>query len=172
MKRSLLWVIDFPLFDGVDDSGSLVSAHHPFTMPHPDDIDKLEDDPLSVRSLSYDLVLDGWELGSGSIRIHDSEIQKSIFKLLGLSMEDASARFGFLLDAFQYGVPPHGGFAVGVDRLAALLAGEQSIRNVIAFPKTQTGYDPVTGAPKELQPEVLRELGISVRAASLPVASD
>ena len=167
-KRSLLWVIDFPLFDGVDDSGNLISAHHPFTMPHPDDIGQLEDDPLSVRSLAYDLVLDGWELGSGSIRIHDPEIQKSIFKLLGLSMEAASARFGFLLDAFQYGVPPHGGFAIGIDRLVALLAGEQSIRNVIAFPKTQTGYDPLTGAPKELQPEVLSELGISIRAASRP----
>ncbi len=163
-ERSLLWVTDFPLFDGVDDDGNFISAHHPFTMPHPDDVGMLEDNPLNVRSLAYDLVLDGWELGSGSIRIHDPDIQRNIFRLLGLSMEAASARFGFLLDAFDYGVPPHGGFAIGIDRLTALLAGEQSIRNVIAFPKTQTGYDPVTGAPKKLSPAVLSELGITVRS--------
>ncbi len=162
---SLVWVIDFPLFDGVDDAGNLVSAHHPFTMPHPDDIGLLDTDPLGVRSLAYDLVLDGWELGSGSIRIHDPQVQRQIFSALGLSEDDAASRFGFLLDAFRYGVPPHGGFAIGVDRLVALLTGESSIRNVIAFPKTQSGYDPLTGAPKEVTPAVLSELGISFRGA-------
>ncbi|MHB8262522.1 MAG: aspartate--tRNA ligase [Acidimicrobiales bacterium] len=160
---SLVWVIDFPLFDGVDDAGNLVSAHHPFTMPHPDDVGLLGSDPLSVRSLAYDLVLDGWELGSGSIRIHDPQVQRQIFSALGLSEDDATSRFGFLLEAFRYGVPPHGGFAIGVDRLVALLAGESSIRNVIAFPKTQSGYDPLTGAPKQVAPAVLSELGISFR---------
>ncbi len=162
-NMSLVWVIDFPLFDGMDDAGNLVSAHHPFTMPHPDDIGLLGSDPTSVRSLAYDLVLNGWELGSGSIRIHDPQVQRRIFSTLGLSDEDAASRFGFLLDAFRYGVPPHGGFAIGVDRLVALLAGESSIRNVIAFPKTQTGYDPLTGAPKEVSPTVLAELGMSFR---------
>ena len=155
-----VWVVDFPMFDGVDDAGNPVPAHHPFTMPHPDDLGLLETDPLSVRSQAYDLVLNGWELGSGSIRIHRADIQRQVFSTLGISEESAQARFGFLLDAFRYGAPPHGGFAIGVDRLVAIFCGEDNIREVIAFPKTQSGSDPMTGAPKALAPESLAELGI------------
>ncbi len=155
-----LWVVDFPMFDGTDDAGHPVSAHHPFTMPHAEDIDRLESDPASVRSQAYDLVLNGWELGSGSVRIHRADIQSRVFSVLGISDEDAEARFGFLLGAFRYGAPPHAGFAVGIDRLAAIFAGEDSIREVIAFPKTQSGSDPMTGAPKPLADGVLADLGL------------
>jgi aspartyl-tRNA synthetase len=158
--RHFCWVMDFPLFDGVDDAGRPIAAHHPFTMPHPEDLALLGTEPLRVRSQAYDLVLNGWELGSGSIRIHRADIQSQVFDALGISPEDAAARFGFLLGAFRYGAPPHGGFAVGVDRLVALLAGEDNIREVIAFPKTQSGTDPMTGAPKALAGAQLRELGL------------
>ena len=163
--RRLCWVTEFPLFDGVDDDGRPAAAHHPFTMPHPDDLDLLESDPLAVRSLAYDLVLNGWELGSGSIRVHREDVQRRIFDALGIAPEEAEARFGFLLGAFRYGAPPHGGFAVGVDRLVALAAGEENIREVIAFPKTQSGTDPMTGAPKPLTARQLRELGMTPRPA-------
>ena len=156
-----VWVTDFPLFEGLDDEGHPVAAHHPFTMPHPDDLDLLETDPLSVRSQSYDLVLNGWELGSGSIRIHRADIQRRVFTALGISEADAEARFGFLLGAFRYGAPPHGGFAVGLDRLAAILAGEVNIREVIAFPKTQSGADLMAGSPRSLAARQLAELGIT-----------
>jgi aspartyl-tRNA synthetase len=162
-----VWVVDFPLFEGIDDDGTPIPAHHPFTMPHPDDLDLLTTatggDLLAVRSLSYDLVLNGWELGSGSVRIHSPEIQQQVFSLLGITPEQARARFGFLLDAFEYGAPPHAGFALGVDRFAAVLAGEENIREVIAFPKTQSGTDPLTGAPTPLDPAQLAELGLQVR---------
>jgi aspartyl-tRNA synthetase len=158
------WVTEFPLFEGLDDAGNPVSAHHPFTMPHPDDLGKLEsgEDLLSVRSQSYDLVLNGWELGSGSIRIHRSDIQATMFRALGISEEEAQLRFGFLLSAFRYGAPPHGGFAVGLDRLIAILAGEDNIREVIAYPKTQSGGDPMTEAPKPVTDRTLADLGIRV----------
>ena len=155
-----LWVVDFPLFDGVDDAGNPVAAHHPFTMPHPDDLDRLESDPASVRSQAYDLVLNGWELGSGSVRVHRADIQSRIFAVLGISEEEAASRFGFLLGAFRFGAPPHAGFAVGLDRLVAIFAGEDNIREVIAFPKTQSGWDPMTDAPKPLAPGALRDLGL------------
>ena len=155
-----LWVVDFPLFDGVDDAGHPVAAHHPFTMPHPDDLDRLESDPVSVRSQAYDLVLNGWELGSGSVRVHRADIQSRIFAVLGISDEEAASRFGFLLGAFRYGAPPHAGFAVGLDRLVAIFAGEDNIREVIAFPKTQSGWDPMTDSPKPLAPGALRDLGL------------
>jgi len=159
-----VWVVDFPLFEGLDDDGSPVPAHHPFTMPHPEDVDLLtSDDPadlLRVRSQAYDLVLNGWELGSGSVRIHRADVQQTIFHLLGISDEDAQARFGFLLDAFRYGAPPHAGFAFGIDRLVALLAGEENIREVIAFPKTQSGADPLTNAPSPIDPADLALLGL------------
>ena len=157
-----LWVTEFPLFEGLGDDGSPIPAHHPFTQPHPDDVDRLESDPLSVRSQAYDLVLNGWELGSGSVRIHRRDVQERVLGLLGIGPEEAQARFGFLLDAFRYGAPPHAGFAFGIDRLVALLAGEENIREVIAFPKTQSGADPLTGAPMPLDPAQLAELGIRV----------
>jgi aspartyl-tRNA synthetase len=159
-ERRFLWVTEFPLFDGTDDEGNPQAAHHPFTMPHPDDIDLLRSDPARVRSQAYDLVLNGWELGSGSIRIHREDIQRRVFDALGIAPEEAEARFGFLLGAFRYGAPPHGGFAVGVDRLVALLSGEENLREVIAFPKTQSGADLMTGAPKALSERALRELGL------------
>lgn len=166
-----VWITDFPLFEQGSD-GEAVPAHHPFTMPHPDDLAMLESDPLSVRSQSYDLVLNGWELGSGSIRVHDRELQERIFAALEMPADEARARFGFLLDAFRYGAPPHGGFAVGVDRLVAILAGEDNIREVIAFPKTQSGADPMTGAPKALGSSALRELGLPVPSTNrAPVTS-
>jgi aspartyl-tRNA synthetase len=162
-----LWVVDFPLFEALDDDGRPIPAHHPFTMPHPDDLELLAhgkgEDLLSVRSLAYDLVLNGWELGSGSVRIHRPDLQQEIFTLLGISEEEAQSRFGFLLDAFRYGAPPHAGFAFGIDRLAAILAGEDNIREVIAFPKTQSGADPLTGAPTAVDDLQLRELGITLR---------
>jgi len=155
-----LWVVDFPLFDGVDEAGHPVAAHHPFTMPHPDDLDLLETDPAAVRSQAYDLVLNGWELGSGSVRIHRGDIQRRVFAALGIDEEEAQDRFGFLFGAFRYGAPPHAGFAVGIDRLVAIFAGEDSIREVIAFPKTQSGADPMTGAPAPVAPRVLADLGL------------
>jgi aspartyl-tRNA synthetase len=161
-----LWVVDFPLFEALDDDEKPIPAHHPFTMPHPDDREILEhgtgEDLLGVRSLAYDLVLNGSELGSGSVRIHEREVQQRVFSLLGIGEEEAQSRFGFLLDAFRYGAPPHAGFAIGIDRLAAILAGEDNIREVIAFPKTQSGADPLTGAPTPLADEQLSELGLRV----------
>jgi aspartyl-tRNA synthetase len=155
-----VWVVEFPMFDGVDAAGNPVPAHHPFTMPHPDDLDLLASDPAAVRSQAYDLVLNGWELGSGSVRIHRADVQSRVFAALGIAEEEAASRFGFLLGAFRYGAPPHAGFAFGVDRLVAIFCGEENIREVIAFPKTQSGADPLTGAPKPLAPEALAELGI------------
>ena len=157
---NLLWVTEFPLFEGLDSEGRPMPAHHPFTMPHPEDLDRLDSDPLSVRSQAYDLVLNGWELGSGSVRIHRPDIQQRIFSFLGIEPEQAQARFGFLLDAFRHGAPPHAGFAFGIDRLVALLAGEENIREVIAFPKTQSGVDPLTGAPNPIDARQLTELGL------------
>ncbi|MEY4606925.1 MAG: aspartyl-tRNA synthetase [Actinomycetota bacterium] len=158
-----LWVIDFPLFVGVDEaSGRPRPGHHPFTQPHPDDLHLLETEPLKVRSQAYDLVLNGWELGSGSIRIHQPDLQARIFTLLGISDEEAQKRFGFFLNPFRYGAPPHGGFAFGIDRLVAILAGEENIREVIAFPKTQSGLDPMTNAPTPVAPKQLDELGVRV----------
>ena len=163
-----LWVVDFPLFEGMDDAGNPIPAHHPFTMPHPDDMDALDrGDLLDVRSQAYDLVLNGWELGSGSVRIHQREVQERIFAILGIGADEAQAKFGFLLDAFRYGPPPHAGFAFGMDRLTAVLAGEENIREVIAYPKTQSGADPLTGAPTPIDDRQLEELGLQV----LPPAS-
>jgi len=158
-----VWVVEFPLFVGVDkESGRPKPGHHPFTTPHPDDLDKIETDPLSVRSIAYDLVLNGWELGSGSIRIHEPELQRRVFKALGISDDEAERKFGFFLNPFDYGAPPHGGFAFGLDRLVAILAGEENIREVIAFPKTQSGQDPMTNSPIPGDPKALAELGLKV----------
>jgi aspartyl-tRNA synthetase len=165
-----VWVVDFPLFDEIGDDGTPIPAHHPFTMPHPDDLELLGTatgaELLRVRSMSYDLVVNGWELGSGSVRIHSRDVQRQVFSLLGITPNQAKARFGFLLDAFRYGAPPHAGFALGTDRFAAVLAGEENIREVTAFPKTQSGADPLTGAPTPLDPAQLAELGLEVRKRS------
>jgi aspartyl-tRNA synthetase len=161
---NFLWVVDFPLFEGLGEDGRPVPAHHPFTMPHPDDLELLAsggpEDLLRVRSQAYDLVLNGWELGSGSVRIHRADVQRNIFRVLGISEEQAQERFGFLLDAFRYGAPPHAGFAIGIDRLVALLVGQENIREVIAFPKTQSGADPLTRAPTPIDAGHLAELGL------------
>jgi aspartyl-tRNA synthetase len=163
---NFLWVTDFPLFESINEDGSPVPAHHPFTMPHEEDISLLNakhDDSeklLEIRSQAYDLVLNGWELGSGSVRIHKRELQQQIFELLGINEEEAQAKFGFLMNAFRYGAPPHAGFAFGIDRLTALLSGEENIREVIAFPKSQSGSDPLTEAPTEIDPAQLKELGL------------
>ena len=159
-----LWVVDFPLFESLDDAGNPVPAHHPFTMPHAEDVALLDtgdpQDLLKVRSQAYDLVLNGWELGSGSVRIHRGDIQSRMFALLGIGAEEQQSKFGFLLDAFRFGAPPHAGFAFGIDRLVALLAGEENIREVIAFPKTQSGTDPLTHAPTPIDTAQLDELGL------------
>jgi len=157
-----VWVTEFPLFEGIDEDGNLQAAHHPFTMPHPEDLSLIESEPLKVRSQAYDLVLNGWELGSGSVRIHRADIQSRIFRALGISDEEAQSRFGFLLGAFKYGAPPHAGFAFGIDRLVAIFAGEENIREVIAFPKTQSGNDLMTGAPKSISERQTRELHLRV----------
>jgi aspartyl-tRNA synthetase len=159
-------VVDFPLFEDLDGNGKPIPAHHPFTMPHEEDIDRLAtaqgEEFLEIRSQAYDLVCNGWELGSGSVRIHRGDVQQQIFALLGIGAEEAQERFGFLLDAFRFGPPPHAGFAFGIERLVALLAGEENIREVIAFPKTQAGHDPLTSAPTPIDAAQLKELGISV----------
>ena len=161
-----VWVTEFPLFEGIDDDGNLLAAHHPFTMPHPDDLELLSSDPVKVRSQAYDLVLNGWELGSGSVRIHRADIQSQVFSALGISDEDAENRFGFLLGAFKYGAPPHAGFAFGIDRLVAIFAGEENIREVIAFPKTQSGSDLMTGAPKSITARQIRDLHLKTTKGS------
>ncbi len=155
-----LWVEDFPLVGWNADEKRWDSLHHPFTAPHPDDVATLADDPGSVRSLAYDVVMNGLEIGGGSIRIHDQQVQSAVFACIGLSAEEADDRFGFLLKALRLGAPPHGGLALGVDRLVMLLAGEKSIRDVIAFPKTATGADPLTGAPAGVDDHQLRELAV------------
>jgi aspartyl-tRNA synthetase len=156
-----VWVTEFPLFVGVDPvTGRPRPGHHPFCHPHPDDLHLMSTEPLKVRALAYDLVLNGWELGSGSIRIHEPELQRQVFNELGISDEEADKRFGFFLQPFKYGAPPHGGFAFGIDRLTAILAGEENIREVIAFPKTQSGADPMTNAPTPIEAAQLAELGL------------
>jgi len=157
---SFLWVVDFPLFKYNKEENRYESEHHPFTAPNPEDIDKLESSPLNVRSCSYDLVLNGSEIASGSIRIHREELQKKIFNLIGISEEEAQLRFGFLLEAFKYGAPPHGGIAFGLDRLLAIMQTVQSIREIIAFPKTQKASCPLTNAPSPVDAKQLKELHI------------
>jgi aspartyl-tRNA synthetase len=162
-EYAFLWVVDFPLLEWDADARRYVSMHHPFTSPHDDDIDRLETEPGKVRAKAYDLVLNGSEIGGGSIRIHDSTLQRRIFSLLNISPEDAKLRFGFFLEALEYGTPPHGGIALGLDRTCAILAGESSIREVIAFPKTATAVDLMSDAPSQVDPSQLRELHLSIR---------
>ena len=155
-----LFVVDFPVFD-VDDEGGLSPAHHPFTAPV--SVEEMRNRPETAVSRAYDLVLNGSELGSGSVRIHDPDVQAAVFEILGISAEDASRRFGWFMDALRYGTPPHAGFAIGVDRLVSILQNEPNIREVIPFPKTQTGADPLTGSPSRVDDAQLEELGVAVR---------
>ena len=159
-KDELVWVIDFPLFE--QEEGTLSPQHHPFTAPRDEDVELLETDPLKVRARAYDIVLNGNEIGGGSVRIHDGSLQQRVFKALGISEQEARDRFGFLLDAFSYGAPPHGGIAFGLDRIVMLLAGEDTIRDVIAFPKTQKGACLLTDAPSSVEPRQLKELGVKL----------
>jgi aspartyl-tRNA synthetase len=155
------WVVDFPLFKEDEETGVWTFMHHPFTAPVPGAEEWDEASPEGVRGQHYDLVWNGWELGSGSIRIHDVEVQERVFRTMGMTEDDARSKFGFLLDALAMGAPPHGGFAMGIERFVAQLAGEPDIRQIVAFPKVSSGSDPLTGAPTPMPAEVLAESGIA-----------
>ena len=158
-----LWVTDFPMFEWDEDQGRYVALHHPFTAPAVDSVDDLRANAKTAVSRGYDMVLNGNEIGGGSIRIHRRDMQAAVFELLGIGAEEAQAKFGFLLDALKYGAPPHGGIAFGIDRIAALMAGTESIRDVIAFPKTTTAQCLMTGAPSEVPEAQLAEVHVAVR---------
>ena len=158
-----LWVLDFPLLEYDEDSGRWHAMHHPFTSPKPEDLGKLDTDPGAIRANAYDMVINGVEVGGGSIRIHDREIQQKMFKALGFSDEEAKAQFGFLMDAFEYGAPPHGGIAYGFDRLCALFGGVDSIRDFIAFPKNNAGRDVMIESPSPIDATQLEELALNIR---------
>ncbi|MFW5995442.1 MAG: amino acid--tRNA ligase-related protein, partial [Spirochaetia bacterium] len=161
-RFAFAWIVDFPLFEWDDENGKWEPAHHMFTMPREEYIDTMEDDPGAVKGDLYDLVCNGYELASGSIRIHNPDIQQRVFDIVGFSREEAMRRFGFLMDAFRYGAPPHGGIAPGLDRLLMILTGEHSIREVIAFPKTTAGVSPMDDSPSEVDQEQLDELGLRI----------
>lgn len=164
-ELAFAWIVDFPMFEKGED-GSLQAAHHPFCMPNPEDMHLLDTDPLKVRAWSYDLVLNGYELSSGSIRIHRRELQNKIFQMLGLDPELIQARFGHMLEAFEFGAPPHGGMAPGIDRIIMLLANEPTIREVIAFPKTGDARDPLMNAPSPIEESRLNEAHIQIKKSS------
>jgi aspartyl-tRNA synthetase len=161
-RYAFAWVTEFPLLEYSEEEGRYVSMHHPFTAPKPEDTDKLESDPLHVKARAYDLILNGNEIAGGSIRIHTPELQTRVFRLLGITDEEARKKFGFLLDAFRYGAPPHGGIAFGFDRIAMILTGQKSIRDVIAFPKTSSAVSLMDDSPSEVTPEQLAELHIKL----------
>jgi aspartyl-tRNA synthetase len=160
---NFLWVVDFPMFGYDEKEKRYDPMHHPFTAPREEDLAKLETDPLAVKARAYDLVLNGAEIGGGSTRIHRKDVQQRVFKVLGLTEEKARERFGFFLDALEYGTPPHGGIALGYDRIIALMAGESNIREVIAFPKTASAVDLMCDAPAAVDPEQLGELGLDIK---------
>src|SRR3989344_4366774 len=160
-ELAFCWVLDFPMFETLED-GSVQSKHHPFCSIKPEDMEKLDTDPMGAHADAYDLVLNGFELSSGSIRIHQRALQKKIFDILGISDEEQQMRFGHMLEAFEYGAPPHGGFAPGIDRIVMLLAGEPNIREVIAFPKTGDARDPLMGAPADVDARALHEAHIKL----------
>ncbi len=162
-EPKLLWVTDFPLFEWDEDTKRYYAMHHPFTSPRLEDVDKMETDPGKVKARAYDLVLNGNEIAGGSIRIHQSDLQAKMFKALGITNEEAQYKFGFLMNAFKYGAPPHGGIAFGFDRMAMIFAGENSIRDVIAFPKTASAVSLMDDSPSVASEEQLRELHIKVR---------
>jgi aspartyl-tRNA synthetase len=158
-----LWIIDFPLFEWDDETQRFYAMHHPFTSPRPEDIPHFESDPRRIRASAYDCVMNGVELGGGSIRIHDRELQRQMFRILGFTPEQAETQFGFLMNAFRYGAPPHGGIAFGFDRLVSMFAGLDSIRDTIAFPKNNAGRDVMIDSPSTISDEQLKELGIAVK---------
>jgi aspartyl-tRNA synthetase len=160
---NMLWVLDFPLLEFSAEENRWVSRHHPFTSPVEQDMELLETTPGAVRAQAYDLVLNGTEIGGGSIRIHRSDVQARIFKMLGFSEAEARDKFGFFLEALEYGTPPHGGIALGLDRIVMILAGQASIRDVIAFPKTARGVDVMSGSPSGVSEQQLKELGLQIR---------
>lgn len=162
-KFDLAWVIDFPLFEYSEEEKKLVAIHHPFTSPRDEDVSKLETEPLAARAKAYDIIVNGTEIGGGSVRIHDSNVQSRVFKCLGIGEKEAQDKFGFLLNALKYGAPPHGGIALGLDRLTTVLLGLDSIRDVIAFPKTQKGTCLLTEAPAHVSPKQLKELHLEIR---------
>jgi aspartyl-tRNA synthetase len=159
-----LWVVDFPMFEYDEEDNRYVAAHHPFTSPKDEHLEYLETDPARCLAKAYDMVLNGWEIGGGSVRIYREEVQSKVFRALKINAEEAQAKFGFLLDALQYGAPPHGGIAFGLDRIVTMMAGADSIRDVIAFPKTQRAQDLLTQAPSEVDERQLRELHIRLRS--------
>ena len=169
-KFNFLWVVEFPLFEYSDEQERWVSMHHPFTMPMDEDIKYLDTEPWKARAKAYDIVLNGVELGGGSERIYDPEIQEKMFEALGFTKEEANERFGFLIDAFKYGVPPHAGLAYGLDRLVMLMLGCESIRDVIAFPKVKDASDLMTGAPGPVDTKQLEELEIALDLTEEPEA--
>ena len=160
----MAWVTEFPLFEHSEAEGRLTSVHHPFTSPHPDDVDRLATDPLSVRSLAYDVIANGFELGGGSSRIHNRKMQQRVFEALRIPPGEAAERFGFFLEALEFGTPPHGGIALGFDRIAMLASGSTSLRDVIAFPKTTSATDLMTGSPAGVHPPQLDEVGVALAA--------
>jgi aspartyl-tRNA synthetase len=160
---NFLWVVDFPMFEYDEKEKGYGAVHHPFTSPREEDLDKLEADPGAVKARAYDLVLNGWEIGGGSLRMHRRDIQQRIFKILGMTDDQARRRFGFFLEALESGAPPHGGIALGYDRIIALMAGESNIREVIAFPKTASGVDLMCDAPAPVDPAQLKELGLETK---------
>jgi aspartyl-tRNA synthetase len=170
-SHDALWIVDFPMFSWDGRAGRWDPLHHPFTAPamagDPRAAVSFED-PAALRSRAYDLVVDGVEIGGGSIRIHEQQLQQDVLQALGMDATEAQARFGFLLEALKYGAPPHGGIAFGIDRILALCAGRESIRDVIAFPKTASGADPLTGAPSTVEDSQLRDLGVGILAAPAP----